>query len=130
MNRPENVLRLAWQPGQLVLFDNRITQHYAIDNYDDLPRRLNRVTVAGDIPVGVDGQQSYSVRGDASHYTPVRDHGPCRGAAGTMPEAGRGPGSASPESRAGRLRWPWRGSGGSAATAAVRARTLASRSSR
>lgn len=71
VNRPENVLRLAWQPGQLVLFDNRITQHYAIDNYDDLPRRLNRVTVAGDIPVGVDGQQSYSVRGDASHYTPV-----------------------------------------------------------
>ena len=24
-----------------------------------------------DIPVGIDGQQSYSVRGDASHYTPV-----------------------------------------------------------
>ncbi len=69
--RPENVLRLAWQPDQLVLFDNRITQHYAIDNYDDLPRRLNRVTVAGDIPVGIDGKQSYSVTGDASHYTPV-----------------------------------------------------------
>ncbi len=71
VTRPENVLRLAWQPGQLVLFDNRITQHYAIDNYDDLPRRLNRVTVAGDIPVGLDGKQSYSVKGDASHYTPV-----------------------------------------------------------
>ena len=42
VTRPENVLRLAWQPDQLVLFDNRITQHYAIDNYDDLPRRLNR----------------------------------------------------------------------------------------
>jgi taurine dioxygenase len=69
--RPENVLRLAWQPDQLVLFDNRITQHYAIDNYDDLPRRLNRVTVAGDVPVGVDGRQSYSVKGDASHYTSV-----------------------------------------------------------
>src|SRR5271165_4333106 len=75
VTRPENVLRLAWQPGQLVLFDNRITQHYAIDNYDDLPRRLNRVTVAGDIPVGIDGKQSYSVRGDASHYTPVADAG-------------------------------------------------------
>jgi taurine dioxygenase len=34
-------------------------------------RRLNRVTVAGDIPVGIDGQKSYSVTGDASHYTPV-----------------------------------------------------------
>ncbi len=71
VTRPENVLRLAWEPGQLVLFDNRITQHYAIDNYDGLPRRLNRVTVAGDIPVGTDGKQSYSVKGDASHYTPV-----------------------------------------------------------
>jgi len=54
-----------------VLFDNRITQHYAVDNYDDAPRRLNRVTVAGDIPVGIDGSPSYSVKGDASHYTPL-----------------------------------------------------------
>ncbi len=71
VTRPENVLRVSWEPGQLVLFDNRITQHYAIDNYDDAPRRLNRVTVAGDIPVGIDGRQSYSLKGDASHYTPV-----------------------------------------------------------
>jgi alpha-ketoglutarate-dependent sulfate ester dioxygenase len=71
VTQPENVLRVTWEPGQLVLFDNRITQHYAVDNYDDLPRRLNRVTVAGDIPVGIDGQRSYSVKGDASHYTPV-----------------------------------------------------------
>jgi taurine dioxygenase len=62
---------VSWEPGQLVLFDNRITQHYAIDNYDDLPRRLNRVTVAGGIPVGANGQHSYSVKGDASHHTPV-----------------------------------------------------------
>ena len=73
VTRPENVLRVAWEPGQLVLFDNRITQHYAVDNYDDQPRRLNRVTVAGDVPVGTDGKQSYSIRGDASHYTPVLD---------------------------------------------------------
>jgi alpha-ketoglutarate-dependent sulfate ester dioxygenase len=71
VTRPENVLRVTWQPGQLVLFDNRITQHYAPDNYDNLPRRLNRVTVAGDIPVGVNGERSYSLSGDASHYTPV-----------------------------------------------------------
>jgi alkyl sulfatase len=71
VTRPENVLRWRWEPGQLVLFDNRITQHYAIDNYDDQPRRLHRVTVAGDIPAGVDGKESYSLRGDASHYTPV-----------------------------------------------------------
>ena len=71
VTRPENVLRWRWSPNQLVLFDNRITQHYAIDNYDDQPRRLHRVTVAGDIPVGVDGNSSYSIQGDASHYTTV-----------------------------------------------------------
>lgn len=71
VTRPENVLRWSWSPNQLLLFDNRITQHYAIDNYDQLPRRLNRVTVAGDVPVGVDGTTSYQISGDASHYSPV-----------------------------------------------------------
>ena len=73
VTRPENILRVSWEPGQLVLFDNRITQHYAVDNYDDAPRRLNRVTVAGDVPAGIDGRRSYSVKGDASHYTTVAD---------------------------------------------------------
>jgi alpha-ketoglutarate-dependent taurine dioxygenase len=71
VTRPENILRHRWSPNQLVLFDNRITQHYAIDNYDSRPRRLNRVTVAGDIPVGIEGKESYSIEGDASHYTSV-----------------------------------------------------------
>ncbi|RSM77538.1 taurine dioxygenase [Amycolatopsis sp. WAC 01375] len=71
VTRPENVVRVSWEPNQLVLFDNRITQHYAVDNYDDLPRRLNRVTVAGDVPVGIDGVPSESLEGDASHYSPV-----------------------------------------------------------
>ncbi|MFI1483745.1 TauD/TfdA dioxygenase family protein [Streptomyces sp. NPDC020747] len=71
VTRPENVLHHRWSPNQLVLFDNRITQHYAIDNYDGLPRRLNRVTVAGDVPVGIEGKESYSIAGDASHYTSV-----------------------------------------------------------
>ncbi|WP_410649108.1 TauD/TfdA dioxygenase family protein [Amycolatopsis sp. cmx-4-54] len=71
VTRPENVVRVNWEPNQLVLFDNRITQHYAVDNYDDLPRRLHRVTVAGDVPVGIDGVPSESLEGDASHYSPV-----------------------------------------------------------
>ena len=71
VTRPENIVRVAWQPNQLVLFDNRITQHYAVDNYDGLPRRLNRVTVAGEVPRGIDGSISQSVRGDASGYSPL-----------------------------------------------------------
>jgi taurine dioxygenase len=69
VSRPENVVRVAWEPDQLVIFDNRITQHYAIDNYDRLPRQLHRVTVAGDVPVGLDGGRSRVIEGDASHYT-------------------------------------------------------------
>ncbi|MFF6985836.1 TauD/TfdA family dioxygenase [Streptomyces sp. NPDC010273] len=73
VTRPENILRWRWSPDQLVLFDNRITQHYAIDNYDNQPRRLHRVTVAGDIPAGIEGKESYSIEGDASHYTSVAE---------------------------------------------------------
>ena len=71
VTRPENVLRVNWEPNQLVLFDNRITQHYAPDNYDGQPRKLNRVTIAGDIPVGVDGKQSQALKGDASTYSEI-----------------------------------------------------------
>jgi len=69
ITRPENVVRVNWEPNQLVLFDNRITQHYAPDNYDGQPRQLNRVTVAGDIPVGVDGRPSAAIKGDSSSYS-------------------------------------------------------------
>jgi taurine dioxygenase len=71
VTRPENAVRWRWAEGDLVLFDNRSTQHYAVDDYGTLPRRLHRVTVAGDVPVGVDGRRSYVVEGDeAGHYTP------------------------------------------------------------
>jgi taurine dioxygenase len=62
---------VAWEAGQLVLFDDRITQHYAVDNYDGLPRRLNRVHRGRRHPVRAHGGQSYSIQGDAAHYSPV-----------------------------------------------------------
>lgn len=72
VTRPENVVRVTWSPGDLVLFDNRATQHYAPDDYGDEPRLLHRVTVAGDVPVGVDGTASHVLEGDdAGHYTPA-----------------------------------------------------------
>jgi alpha-ketoglutarate-dependent taurine dioxygenase len=73
VTKPEHILRWSWQPGQVLVFDNRITQHYAIDNYDDQPRKLSRITVAGDVPVSVDGRRSEALIGDASHYTPSVD---------------------------------------------------------
>lgn len=71
ITRPENAVRVTWEPNQLVLFDNRITQHYAPSNYDDQPRRLGRVTIAGDIPAGIDGTRSQAIEGDSSHYSEV-----------------------------------------------------------
>ena len=75
VTRPEHVLRWSWQPGQLLVFDNRITQHYAVDNYDDQPRRLSRITVAGDVPRSVTGERSVALEGDASHYSAIEGGG-------------------------------------------------------
>jgi taurine dioxygenase len=73
VTRPENVLRVQWSVGDVVVFDNRITQHYAPDDYGDQPRTLFRVTVAGDVPAGIDGSPSRILEGDAAgHYTPTR----------------------------------------------------------
>ncbi|GGJ78804.1 taurine dioxygenase [Pilimelia anulata] len=70
VTRPENTVRWRWAEGDVVLFDNRSTQHYAVDDYGTLARRLHRVTVAGDVPVGVDGRRSHLIEGDdAAHYT-------------------------------------------------------------
>ncbi|MEU6539615.1 TauD/TfdA family dioxygenase [Streptomyces sp. NPDC047000] len=71
VTRPENILSWTWSPNQLLIFDNRLTQHYAVDNYGDHPRRLNRVTIAGEVPTGVDGRRSEQLVGDASHYSSV-----------------------------------------------------------
>jgi taurine dioxygenase len=67
----ENTVRWSWEPGDLALWDNRATQHYAVADYDDQYRRLNRVTLAGDIPVDIYGRHSRAVVGDASLYSEV-----------------------------------------------------------
>jgi taurine dioxygenase len=67
----ENTIRWNWQPGDLAIWDNRATQHYAVSDYDDQYRRLSRITLAGDIPVDVHGTSSRVITGDASHYSEV-----------------------------------------------------------
>jgi taurine dioxygenase len=48
--RPELTCRVRWQRGSLVIWDNRCTQHYAIDDYPDYERVMYRVTVSGSKP--------------------------------------------------------------------------------
>lgn len=68
VTRPENTVRWQWRVGDLAIWDNRATQHYAIFDYGTAHRRGERVTVAGPVPVGVDGQPSVALRGEASAY--------------------------------------------------------------
>ncbi|HEX5740566.1 MAG TPA: TauD/TfdA family dioxygenase, partial [Pilimelia sp.] len=62
--RPDHVLRWTWRPGDLLIFDNRCTQHYAVDDYDDHKRVLSRVSITGDTPAGLDGARSYLLEDD------------------------------------------------------------------
>ncbi len=56
--QPEFVVRHQWQAGDVVLWDNRATMHYACDDYGDAPRRMRRVTIRGDKPFGANGTTS------------------------------------------------------------------------
>jgi alpha-ketoglutarate-dependent sulfate ester dioxygenase len=69
VTRLENTVRWTWRDGDVAIWDNRATQHYAVADYDDQPRLLHRITIAGDIPVGLAGQTSVVRKGDASHYS-------------------------------------------------------------
>ncbi|MFQ4141270.1 TauD/TfdA family dioxygenase [Chlorogloeopsis sp. ULAP02] len=70
ITRPENTVRWRWQVGDVAFWDNRATQHYAIADYDNQPRRVQRVTIAGDLPVSIDGRHSEAIKGDSSAYIP------------------------------------------------------------
>src|SRR5580692_1547771 len=71
ITRLENTVRWTWRDGDIAIWDNRATQHYAVADYDDQPRLLHRITVAGDIPVGINGDTSVVRKGDASRYSPL-----------------------------------------------------------
>jgi alpha-ketoglutarate-dependent taurine dioxygenase len=68
VTRLENTVRWRWQAGDVAFWDNRSTQHYALYDYAGQARRVQRVTLAGEVPVGLDGRQSVSVAGDLSRY--------------------------------------------------------------
>ncbi len=71
VTRPENIVRWHWEVGDVAMWDNRSTQHYAIFDYGDEHRRMQRVTTQGMPVVGLDGRPSEALQGDAALYNLV-----------------------------------------------------------
>jgi taurine dioxygenase len=50
LGQPHMSYRHRWQVGDLLMWDNRCTTHYAVHDYGQSQRVMHRVTVAGDVP--------------------------------------------------------------------------------
>ena len=55
-NRPEYQCRFKWTAGTVAFWDNRATVHYAASDYHPQPRVMDRISIAGDVPVGPSGR--------------------------------------------------------------------------
>lgn len=47
---PDVCYRHRWLPGDLVMWDNRSVQHYAVHDHGDAARTMHRITIKGDAP--------------------------------------------------------------------------------
>ncbi|QQO35528.1 TauD/TfdA family dioxygenase [Bradyrhizobium diazoefficiens] len=58
ITKPENTVRWKWKQGDVAIWDNRATIHYAANDYGDKPRIVRRATIEGEVPVSTDGRRS------------------------------------------------------------------------
>jgi taurine dioxygenase len=61
ITRHDNVVRWRWKVGDVVVWDNRATQHLAVNDYNDELRIMHRVSLRGDMPVSINGQKESRV---------------------------------------------------------------------
>ena len=69
----EFTVRFRWAPGSVAFWDNRATAHLApVDIFaTDFDRQFYRVTLNGEVPVGIDGRPSRLLSGDPIEPQPV-----------------------------------------------------------
>ncbi|MGY9074403.1 MAG: TauD/TfdA dioxygenase family protein [Acidimicrobiales bacterium] len=48
--RPDNIHRHHWSNGDVVMWDNRCTMHYAVHDYSDDVRDIHRISIKGSVP--------------------------------------------------------------------------------
>jgi taurine dioxygenase len=62
IQRADFTVRFRWEPGSIAFWDNRATCHLVpTDVPKGMHRSMQRITLAGDLPVGPDGSTSYAL---------------------------------------------------------------------
>ncbi len=69
VTKPENTVRWRWRAGDVAIWDNRATQHRAVADFGLQRRTLRRATVAGTVPVAIDGRESRTTKAEKATET-------------------------------------------------------------
>ena len=77
--QPAFTVRYRWSEGTIGIWDNRCTQHHAVNDYDDR-RVIHRVTILGDAPTGPAPRWEHyeSIRGGAAEMLAMLGGGEMR----------------------------------------------------
>ncbi len=57
--RAEYCCRFRWQTGSMAIWDNRLVQHYAVNDYNGAARLLHRITIEG-VPLNAAGEAGHA----------------------------------------------------------------------